>query len=104
MIDLYRGVAIDMSMISEDLITNAKQRLQLMRKNSPLIGRTIGEYNHVRHVVENASALDAIANHQQKAETAARTITKQPVMWKRKLEAEARKRLLFMEAEAVYMK
>ena len=48
--------------IKNHLISDAKHRLQIMRKNSPIIGKVIAEHQTLRHIQENASPLDIIAN------------------------------------------
>ena len=48
--------------IKSHLISDAKRRLQTMRKNSPIIGKVIEEYQALKHIQENPSPLDVIAN------------------------------------------
>ena len=48
--------------IKNHLISDAKHRLQIMRKNSPIIGKVIAEHQTLRHIQENASPLDITAN------------------------------------------
>ena len=47
--------------IKSHLISDAKHRLQNMRKNSPIIGRVIAEHQTLRHIQENSLPLDIIA-------------------------------------------
>ena len=49
-------------LIKNYLISDAKHRLQIMRKNSPIIGKVIVEYQALQHIQENASPLDILAN------------------------------------------
>ena len=50
------------SLIKDHLISDARHRLQTMRKNSPLIQNVMTDYQTVRHIHENASPLDILAN------------------------------------------
>ena len=49
--------------IKTHLIQNAKHRIQIMRKNSPIVSNVIQEHNMLRHIQENALPLDIIANY-----------------------------------------
>ena len=49
--------------IKNYLILNAKHRIQVMRQNSPIVSDVIQEHNTLRHIQENASPLDIIADH-----------------------------------------
>ena len=46
--------------IKNHLISDAKHRLQIMRRNSPIVGKVIAEYQTLRHIKENASPLDIL--------------------------------------------
>ena len=48
--------------VQSTLISDAKRRMQIMRKNSPIIGKVIEEYQALKHIQENPSPLDVIAN------------------------------------------
>ena len=49
--------------IKKHLILNAKHRIQVMRQNSPIVSDVIQEHNTLRHIQENASPLDILADH-----------------------------------------
>ena len=49
--------------ILDHLVSFAKQRLQSMKKTSPLVNPVIEEYNSVSNITENASVLDVILNN-----------------------------------------
>ena len=46
--------------VKEHLIWCAKRRIAAMETTSPIIGSTISDYMSVRHILENASILDAV--------------------------------------------
>ena len=48
-------------MIKSHLTDYARNRISSMKRNSPIIGSVIQEYDVVKHIRENASALDVIA-------------------------------------------
>ena len=48
--------------IKNHLISNAKHRLEVMRNNSPIVGKVINEYLAIKHIQENASPLDILMN------------------------------------------
>ena len=50
------------ALIKKHLIQNAKHRIQTMIKNSPIVKEVIQEHNTLKHIQENASPLDVIAN------------------------------------------
>ena len=50
------------SLIKSYLISEAKHRLQIMRKNSPIVSKVIAEHQSLQHIQENASPLDILAN------------------------------------------
>ena len=50
------------SLIKSYLISEAKHRLQIMRKNSPIVSKVIAEHQSLKHIQENASPLDILAN------------------------------------------
>ena len=53
------------SHVKNHLVKHAENRLQMMRKNSPLIQSVVTEYQALRHIKENASPLDVLANQRQ---------------------------------------
>ena len=53
------------SLVKNHLVKHAENRLQMMRKNSPLIQSVVTEYQALRHIKENASPLDVLANQRQ---------------------------------------
>ena len=46
--------------IKNHLIANAKLRLEVMKRNSPIVGKVIAEYQSVQHIQENSSPLDIL--------------------------------------------
>ena len=51
------------SLIKKHLILSAKHRIQVMRRNSPIVGKVIQEHMLLSHIQENPSPLDVIANN-----------------------------------------
>ena len=58
--DLHDGTGTHV--IKSHLISDAKHRLQVMRKNSPIIGKVLSQHQALSHIRENASPLDIINN------------------------------------------
>ena len=46
--------------VKEHLISHAKRRLKALLKTSPLLHKTVSDYNQVKHIIENASVLDVL--------------------------------------------
>ena len=57
----HRVYCAGSELIGKYLISDAKHRLQIMRKNSPIVGKVIAEHHALRHIPENASPLDILA-------------------------------------------
>ena len=48
--------------IKSHLLVDAKNRLRVMKTNSPIIGKVIAQHCTLQHIQENASTLDIINN------------------------------------------
>ena len=48
--------------VKSHLIMDAKRRLSIMKKNSPIVGEVIVQHQALQHITENASPLDVLAH------------------------------------------